>query len=115
MFRRIRFHPDFKKDLNGQLRWLAANRDDQWIKQLQNGIDEAIRLLSQFPAIGTIERQEGSVVLRRLILRRLPYVIWFVSEEKKPEPYIWVLRLFHARQNRPVPALPPSKKKTSPP
>ncbi len=74
MRRRIRFHPDFKKDLNAQLRWLAANRDDQWIKQLQNGIDEAIGLLSEFPAVGTIERQEGTTVLRRLILRRLPYV-----------------------------------------
>ncbi len=86
MFRRIRFHPDFKKDLNGQLRWLAENRDDHWIKQLQNGIDEAIRLLSEFPAVGTIERQEGDVVLRRLILRRLPYVIWFVSNDKKAAP-----------------------------
>lgn len=115
MPRRIRFHPDFKKDLNAQLRWLTVNRDDGWIKQLKNGLDEAIRLVSEFPAVGTIERQEGPITLRRLILRRVPYVIWFVNQDETENSDVWLLRLFHARQNRPVPTLPPWKSKPGKP
>jgi plasmid stabilization system protein ParE len=106
MPRRIRFHRDFKKDLNAQLRWLATNRDDGWIERLRNDIEEGFRLLTRFPAVGTIEHQDGDMVLRRLILRNVPYVIYFVTNIRIDDGDVWILRLFHARQNRPVPPLP---------
>ena len=106
MSRRIRFHADFKADLNAQLRWLATNRDDEWIQRLRIGLEEATKLLIRFPTVGTIECQEGNVALRRLILRNVPYVIWFLSDCENPNADVWVLRLFHARQDRPVAVLP---------
>ena len=90
---RVRVHADFMADLRAQLR-----RSD--IEHLRGAIDEAIDLLSRFPNTGSIERQEKSAVLRRLILRRLPYVVWFVRETRRPDADVWLLRLFHARQSR---------------
>ena len=97
---RARIHADFMADLRAQLRWLTRNRDRSEIEHLRGAIDEAIDLLSRFPNTGSIERQETSAVLRRLILRRLPYVVWFVRETRRPDADVWLLRLFHARQSR---------------
>lgn len=110
MTRRIRFHADFKTDLNAQLRWLAKNRDDQWILRLRAGLDEATKLLAGFPSVGTIERQEGTIALRRLILRDVPYVVWFLSDSDTPDADVWVLRLFHVRQQRPSAVISESRK-----
>jgi hypothetical protein len=32
--------------------------------------------------------------LRKLVLRRVPFVIWYAAEADE----VWLLRLFHARQ-----------------
>lgn len=94
----MRIHADFLSDLNSQLSWLATKGDPGHIDHLEMGIEEAIALLSQFPGVGTLEASDGKPQLRRLILRRLPYVVWFQSGSSKD---VWLLRLFHARQDRP--------------
>ena len=105
---RVRIRADFRADLREQLRWLGENRDRAAIESLRTAIDEAIDLLSRFPNTGSIEREEGPVVLRRLILRRLPYVLWFARNTITPGADVWLLRLFHVRQTRPRPSgLPP--------
>lgn len=71
---------------------------------LRTGIDEAIDLVSRFPNVGTIEAEDEQSVLRRLILRKVPYVIWFSRQKDDPAADIWFLRLFHARQERPQPS-----------
>lgn len=106
MPRRIRYHADFKADLEAQLQWLETNRDERWISKLREAIDDASTFIARFPAVGTIERQEDDITLRRLICRDVPYVIWFASESKNPAADIWILRLFHARQERSTAALP---------
>ncbi|HRI66874.1 MAG TPA: type II toxin-antitoxin system RelE/ParE family toxin [Polyangium sp.] len=110
MLRRIRFHADFKSDLDAQLEWLETNKDAHWIERLQRALNDATQLLTRFPAVGTIERQDGKIALRRLILRDVPYVIWFVSDLENPRADIWILRLFHARQDRPVAPLPKKRR-----
>jgi len=102
---RVRVHADFRTDLRAQLAWLETAPDARWIDGLAAGIDEAIKLLSKQPGVGTLEAAEDGSELRRLILRRLPYVIWY-STEPHARGDVWLLRLFHARQSRPRPKMP---------
>jgi hypothetical protein len=99
--RRIRIHAHFQVDLRGHLSWLTEHRDGVGIESLRTGIDEALELVSQLPHVGTIEARQGAAVMRRLILRRVPYVVWFARDTSKPGSTIWFMRLFHARQERP--------------
>ena len=118
MSARVRIHADFMADVRAQLRWLGRNRDRSEIDHLRTAIDEAIDLLSSFPNAGSIERQESSAVLRRLILRRLPYVVWFVRETRRPDSDLWLLRLFHTRQRKrrvtSVPTVGPRRRRRQP-
>jgi len=101
---RIRFHGDFQRDLQNHLAWLAENASGSpWIEALQMDLREAGRLLSSFPEIGTIEARKGTFVLRRFILAKTPYVLWFVRDTEVRGADIWLVRLFHARQKRPRP------------
>ncbi|WP_437730615.1 type II toxin-antitoxin system RelE/ParE family toxin [Sorangium sp. So ce1335] len=103
MARRVRFRREFARDLEAQVRWLQENRGVEWVERLRVGLDEAIELVSRFPAIGPAEAkndEEGAVV-RKLLLRRLPYVVWYFADVSDPGSDIWLLRFFHARQERP--------------
>ena len=113
MAQRVRFHADFRRDLAAQLTWLQQHRDDAWIERLRTGLDEAIELLSALPRVGTIEAEDDLVVLRRLILRKLPYVVWYTCNKDDPKADIWFLRLFHASQDRPQPTLMRSGRRRS--
>jgi plasmid stabilization system protein ParE len=102
---RVRFHADFQADLRAQLGWLREHRDQAWIERLRVALDEAASLLASFPDVGTVEARDGAVVLRRLIPGKLPYAIWYLRDTSDPEGDIWLLRLFHAKQDRPLPAV----------
>lgn len=104
---RVRLHADFLRDLTSQLAWLVAKGEQGKIDHLEVGIEEAIALLSEFPLVGILEAAEGTLELRRLILRRLPYVVWF---QAGPSKDVWLLRLFHVRQDRPRPRLRPRQR-----
>jgi hypothetical protein len=99
--RRVRIHADFRSDLRGHIEWLSEHRDHSWIERLRVGVDEAIALIERFPDVGTLERQDGTMAMRRLILRKIPYVIWFIRDTSDAKADVWFLRLFHARQDRP--------------
>jgi plasmid stabilization system protein ParE len=99
--RRVRVHADFLHDLRGHLGWLTEHRDPSWIERLRIGIDEAIALVARFPDVGSLEGKDGTVVMRRLILRKIPYVIWFLRDAGDAKADIWFIRLFHTRQDRP--------------
>ncbi len=101
MTRRVRFHAELREDLRRQIDWLSDNRDPSWIDGLRKGIEEAEDLVSTFPHVGTIEAQTGTSVLRRLILRKVPYVLWFTWDTADEAGDVWFLRLFHAREERP--------------
>jgi plasmid stabilization system protein ParE len=102
MSTKLRFHARFRADLRRQLAHLAEHGDQRWIEGLRTGIDEALDLLSHHPSAGTVEARRDDGVLRRLVLRRVPYVVWYVVERRE----VWLLRLFHGRQSRAAPSWP---------
>jgi plasmid stabilization system protein ParE len=111
--RRIRFHAGFRVDLRSHLSWLREHRDPAWIERLRTEIDEATSLLTSFPDMGALEGEDGAVILRKLLFSKLPYLIWYARDTRDPRGDIWILRLFHARQDRPtvtLPALPPRRR-----
>ena len=106
MARRVRIHAEFHADLRNQLSWLSQHRDAAAIEGLRAALDAAATLISKVPGMGTIEKQEGSTVLRRFCLRKLPYVLWFFYDTEKPRAHVWFVRLFHVRQDRPEIVIP---------
>lgn len=109
MTRRVRIHAAFRGDLRAQLTWLVANGDPVYIESLQEGLAEVEALLARHPAVGALEARAASSELRRLLLRRAPYVVWYAWDPERGE--IWLLRLFHRRQQRPSPTWPASKRR----
>ncbi|AUX37987.1 MULTISPECIES: type II toxin-antitoxin system RelE/ParE family toxin [Sorangium] len=113
MGRRVRFRREFARDLRDQARWLGENRGSEWVERLRTGLDEAIELVARLPAIGPAESKDSQdrAVVRRLLLRKLPYVVWYLADDSAPDADVWLLRLFHARQQRPLAeaGLPPRR------
>jgi plasmid stabilization system protein ParE len=60
------------------------------------GLREARQLLQAFPLSGAATDPRSESGPRRLILRRLPFVIWYVAVPHARE--VRLLRLFHVRQ-----------------
>jgi plasmid stabilization system protein ParE len=111
--RNVRFHADFRGDLRAHLKWLSEHRDPGWVERLRVELDEATSLLSSFPDMGTIEGVHGAVTLRRLFFPKLPYLVLYTRDTRDPKGDIWILRLFHAKQERPTvtfPALPRARR-----
>lgn len=101
--RRVRLHADFVDDVAAQVAWLVEQDRPDWIDGLRRGIDEAIALCESQPGAGVPIDQRDEIVLRKLILRRLPFVVWYAHDEGSERADLWFLRLFHARQDRPRP------------
>jgi plasmid stabilization system protein ParE len=94
--RRVAFHEDFRDDVRGQIDRLIANDREEWIPLLRTAIVEAAELLEAFPSAGTRAPRPS---LYKLVLRKVPFVVWYGFEPSNEE--IVVLRLFHSRQRRP--------------
>lgn len=105
MSRSVRRHPTFLSDYVAILDWLEQNGDERWILILANGLDDVVRLVGEVPGIGAQLDARGSVWLRKIIFPKGPYVAWYAYDSAEPTGDVWLLRLFHARQRRPVPKL----------
>jgi plasmid stabilization system protein ParE len=103
---RLRIAASFRRDLRAQAKWLRRLDQDDWIAALGTALDEAMTLLSEQPRIGAVEARAGRSTLRRLVLRRVPYVVWYGVSPSGGALDVWLLRLFHARQRRPEPHWP---------
>lgn len=95
---RLRVRASFAADVDAQVARLRARGDHDRIDGLRAGIREAKRLLARFPAAGTRLDDRPDATLRRLVLRKLPFVVWYVVTEDE----LSLVRLFHARQHRPL-------------
>jgi plasmid stabilization system protein ParE len=102
--RTVRLHADFEADYVAQLEWLVSREERDWIVNLETGLEEVIQLLSVFPEAGTVVAERGTVVLRKIIFPKGPYVGWYVYDTSEPHGEVWLARLFHARQKRPAPS-----------
>jgi len=101
--RRVRFHDDFRRDLQGQVDWLARHADPSWVDRLEAELGRVIDLLGSYPAAGTLAERRGSIALRRVVFPRTPYIAWYVYDDRSRRGDIWLVRLFHSRQRRPRP------------
>ena len=86
----------FVLDLEAQLVWLRAQGLDDRVEGLRAGLAEARALLSRLPRAGAAVEERAGVELRKLLLRKLPFVVWYVVEDGE----VVLLRLFHVRQDR---------------
>ena len=92
----VRTRASFLADVRVRVAWLTRHRDVSHVTQLRTGLQEVRSLLARFPTAGpSLERRER-LVLRSVLLRRLPFVVFYVVEGKD----VWLLRLFHHRQDR---------------
>jgi plasmid stabilization system protein ParE len=98
----VRLHRAFVKDVKAQVAWLEGEGRGDQTDGLEVALEEAVSLLASQNGVGALEASEGGLELRRLLLRRLPFVIWF---QAGPGREVWLLRLFHVRQARPHPRL----------
>ena len=91
------FHADFIADYQEQIEALAAKNDEGGIHGLWQGVTEACSLLSRFPLAGSAVETRGESTLRKLILRTIPFVVWYLVPKGQPPTLV---RLFHMRQRR---------------
>ena len=103
--RRTRLERSFILDLQAQVSWLRQHRDAEYVERLRDGIFNARRLLAAKPGVGSPQLADGSITIRKLLLRDLPFVIWYFHDELAPRADVWLFRLFHARQDRPSPVV----------
>lgn len=92
------FTDDFRADLRARTRRLLADDRRDWAGRLMEEVELLALLLGASPRAGAVELRRDGREIRRVVLRRLPFVVWyhFRSREKK----VVVLRLFHVRQRR---------------
>jgi plasmid stabilization system protein ParE len=95
---RVVFTDDFRKDLAARTRRLVIEDRRDWADRLIEEIESVATLLAASPHAGPIEMQRGRRAIRRLVLRKLPFVVWYTSHERSRS--VVVLRLFHVRQRR---------------
>lgn len=89
----------FRRTLDSQLEHLVEQEDSEGIERLRDDLAALEALLASFPDAGReLATQEGAT-LRKLKLRRCPFVIWYVHHKDR----ITLSRIYHARQRRPVP------------
>jgi len=86
----------FARDVEAQLAWLAQQDLPAWQERLRARLDDARQLLLGAPFTGVAD---GSG-LRRLLLRELPFFLWYQPDEARRR-VVW-LRLFHVRQRAPA-------------
>ena len=94
--RKVRFHRNFSRDVNAQAAWLKRNHRPEWVAPLRQAITEASALLAAIPYAGV---RSESAPLFKLVLRKLPFVVWYSAREGERE--LVMLRLFHTKQDRP--------------
>ena len=92
------FTDDFRADLLAQTRRLVAEEKVDWADRLIEEIESVARLLGSSPRAGLVETRRRGREIRRLVMRRLPFVVWYHLPAGSRK--VVVLRLFHVRQKR---------------
>jgi hypothetical protein len=85
---------------------LVENSKWRWIFLISQDLETLRSLLSQFPAAGRELDRAGATSLRRLKLRRTPFLVWYSFDPERGAGTVELYRLFHARQRTPEPRLP---------
>lgn len=93
----VRRSATFARLLEAQARFLTDRDDADGIRRLEEDLSDLTGLLATFPDAGReLATQEGAT-LRKLKLRRCPFVVWYVRQKDR----VTLARIHHARQDRP--------------
>jgi len=103
---RIEHAEEFSADLSRQVAYLGDRREFTWLETLRSDITELEELLAQFPLSGRQLAQQGTDLLLRLRLRTAPFYVWYSFDPAGMNVPVRFYRLFHVRQQAPVPRLP---------
>jgi plasmid stabilization system protein ParE len=98
--RRVRLHTSFIDDLRRHSEWLASEGQPERVENLLAGLREVIDQLARFPASGPIVQQDGRIVVRELIFRRLRYVAHYAYRRAQPIGDVWLIALYGVGQDR---------------
>lgn len=93
----------FIEDYDRQADFLVVHADPAWLERLRASIFEAHETVQRFPEAYPIEHRTSRYVVRRIPLGEVPYVVLYVHLPRRPIRRAWFTRLFHHRQERPLP------------
>ena|SRR6266550_552642 len=105
MTRRLRFHADALADLARQVAWLERHAEPSWLDRFQHDLARVMELLRAYPSSGAVLARQNNLVLRRVPLPSTPYLVWYAYDPRRAEHDIWIVRIFHSSQRRPVPVM----------
>lgn len=91
----------FRRSLEAQVEHLVRLGDTDGITRLRDDLADLKSLLGTFPDAGRELASANDATLRKLKLRRCPFVVWYVRQADR----VILARLFHARQAQPTPGL----------
>lgn len=86
------FTVPFAEDLRAQVTWLRAQSRASWVEKLQGDLEDAYRVLEEFPRAGVATDTRG----RKLVLRNMPFAIRYVLEAD--DTRVVLLSLTHGRR-----------------
>jgi plasmid stabilization system protein ParE len=85
------------------LAWLAKTEREDLIPGMTAAVEEVVERLQLFPEIGGIAAESPRLIVRKILFRRRPYVVWYGHRRGSSVRTLWLLRVFHVRQSRPRP------------
>jgi len=96
---RIERDPDFAADVRRQIAHAIQEGGVPWVVRLQEDLAEVERILAEFPQAGRELRLGRRATVRKLRLRRAPFVVWYQIGSRGKT--LVLVRLFHVRQRVP--------------
>jgi plasmid stabilization system protein ParE len=101
----VRHGETFSRDVGAIVERLAEQQEWSWVEKLGDDLEHLERIISAFPAAGRSLAARGTRELRKLRLRRCPFVVWYLWEPASPEGPVSLVRMFHVRQWTPAPRI----------
>lgn len=100
----IRYAATFARQLEVQAIYLEDRGEADWADRMREDLDQMKQLLGRFPSAGLELARQKDVSLRKLKLRRCPFVVWYSIDAS--EGHVTFVRLFHSGQLTPEPRIP---------
>lgn len=94
---RVRRSATFARLLEAHVSFLTDRDDAEGIRRLEEDLFDLTGLLGSFPDAGRELATSKRGSLRKLRLRRCPFVVWYVRQKDG----VTLARIYHARQDRP--------------
>lgn len=95
----------FLRDAVAQIEPLVEAEEWSRVDRVREDLAELQVKLGHFPELGRGLAGEGQITLRRISVRRLPYLVWYLWDPRD-QGFVQLQRIFHARQRTPKPRLP---------